>query len=508
MKNLYKTSVLGLLSLVFLFFLGNTFPVNAQGGTATVTTDKNDYSPGSTAIITGLGFQPGEEVDLHVYHADGDPLGSDPGYHEPWTVIADANGEFTTSWYVPTAEEGDALGATLNLEAHGNMGSEASWTFTDSGSFGYNTTSSKSNTVSLSPGGSNNTTLGVTVDAPKNNGTIAVSLTFINTGSPSITIGTGTSQINLTSSVISFITGNSGIAHDFPISVSVGSSVASGSYSFTAYANGTGVQSAGGWGFTVVVGSTAGSIGTVSIGSQSGTSTYGTASSPTYAVTSTRGSNGTVNGTYSVSGLPAGVTSGGFSPSETFNSAGGDVFPGATLTLNVDANVGAGSYNFDIFLTDGASQASTQGTLFVSKKNLSVTAVTGDITYGDAEPTPTVEYAGFVNGDDAGDLDNEGFALGTDYNQFDAVGTYNTTIAIGTATDNNYNFTPLNSSTFEVGKLDLAVTAVTGDITYGDAEPTPTVEYAGFVNGDDAGDLDNEGFALGTDYNQFDAVGT
>ncbi|TXE03104.1 MBG domain-containing protein, partial [Algoriphagus aquimarinus] len=109
---------------------------------------------------------------------------------------------------------------------------------------------------------------------------------------------------------------------------------------------------------------------------------------------------------------------------------------------------------------------------------------------------------------DAGDLDNEGFALGTDYNQFDAVGTYNTTIAIGTATDNNYNFTPLNSSTFEVGKLDLAVTAVTGDITYGDAEPTPTVEYAGFVNGDDAGDLDNEGFALGTDYNQFDAVGT
>jgi hypothetical protein len=38
-------------------------------------------------------------------------------------------------------------------------------------------------------------------------------------------------------------------------------------------------------------------------------------------------------------------------------------------------------------------------------------------------------------------------------------GEYNTTIAIGTATDNNYNFTPLNPSTFEVGKKDLAVTA-------------------------------------------------
>ncbi|RAI91695.1 T9SS type A sorting domain-containing protein, partial [Algoriphagus yeomjeoni] len=36
---------------------------------------------------------------------------------------------------------------------------------------------------------------------------------------------------------------------------------------------------------------------------------------------------------------------------------------------------------------------------------------------------------------------------------------YNTTIAIGTATDNNYNFTPLNSSTFEVGLKSLIITA-------------------------------------------------
>jgi len=98
--------------------------------------------------------------------------------------------------------------------------------------------------------------------------------------------------------------------------------------------------------------------------------------------------------------------------------------------------------------------------------------------------------------------------LGTDYTQFDDVGTYNTTIAIGTASDNNYNFTPLTPTTFEVGKLDLEVTAVAPDITYGDAEPTVTVEYDGFVSTDGAGDLDNVGFALGTDYTQFDDVGT
>ncbi len=62
--------------------------------------------------------------------------------------------------------------------------------------------------------------------------------------------------------------------------------------------------------------------------------------------------------------------------------------------------------------------------------------------------------------DGAGDLDNVGFALGTDYTQFDVVGTYNTTIAIGTATDNNYDFTPLNTSTFAVGKKELTISNV------------------------------------------------
>src|SRR5690606_11503968 len=95
----------------------------------------------------------------------------------------------------------------------------------------------------------------------------------------------------------------------------------------------------------------------------------------------------------------------------------------------------------------------------VGKLNLEVTAVADDITHGDAAPSVTVEYNGFVNNNDADDLDDTGFALGTDYTQFDAVGTYNTTIAIGTATDNNYNFTPLTSSEFNVGQKDLTITA-------------------------------------------------
>ena len=144
----------------------------------------------------------------------------------------------------------------------------------------------------------------------------------------------------------------------------------------------------------------------------------------------------------------------------------------------------------------------------VGKANLAVTAVAPDITYGEAAPVVSVTYSGFLGTDDATDLDNVSFALGTDYTQFDPVGTYNTTIALGTAADNNYNFTPLNTSTFQVGKANLAVTAVAPDITYGDAAPVVSVTYSGFLGTDDATDLDNVGFALGTDYTQNDPVGT
>jgi hypothetical protein len=235
--------------------------------------------------------------------------------------------------------------------------------------------------------------------------------------------------------------------------------------------------------------------------------------------------------------------------------------------------------------TTGCVSASrTEVTLEIGKADLSVTTVAGDITYGDAEPAVSVEYSGFIGTEDATVLDNVGFALSTDYTQGDDVGTYNTTIAMGSATDNNYSLN-LITSTFDVGqrvititadvkgktygeadpaltyqitsgsiygsdaptgslsrvagedvgtyaiqqndltygnnydetyagadltigKADLAVTAVAGDITYGDAEPTPAVEYSGFAGTDDATVLDNVGFDLGTDYTQGDDVGT
>src|SRR6266545_6472491 len=76
--------------------------------TPEVTTDRADYPPGSTAYIIGVGFLPKETVGLQVSHADGTPsTGED---HEPWSVQANAHGEFASAWHVC---EDDCLGALL-----------------------------------------------------------------------------------------------------------------------------------------------------------------------------------------------------------------------------------------------------------------------------------------------------------------------------------------------------------------------------------------------------------
>src|SRR3569623_1813867 len=104
--------------------------VNAFSQTATIKTDQLDYPPGSTVIITGTGWQPGETVTLQVLH---DPTGGDDATdpsHLPWTVTADGSGNVSSTWTVTA--DADELGATLQLTAvGGSSGRTASWTFTD-----------------------------------------------------------------------------------------------------------------------------------------------------------------------------------------------------------------------------------------------------------------------------------------------------------------------------------------------------------------------------------------
>src|SRR6266480_2786289 len=91
---------------------------------ATLTTDREDYSPFSYVYITGTGFQPGETVDMIVVELS--PIQQS---FVPWTAVADQNGNFQTSWYVFTE---DLMGATMQVTGTGELSQlTASATFTD-----------------------------------------------------------------------------------------------------------------------------------------------------------------------------------------------------------------------------------------------------------------------------------------------------------------------------------------------------------------------------------------
>src|SRR5439155_20119678 len=75
----------------------------------TLTSDRQDYPPYSYVYFHGTGFQPGETVDMIVVETD--PVQQS---FQPWTVVADANGEFDTSWYIFSQ---DFNGATFQATA-------------------------------------------------------------------------------------------------------------------------------------------------------------------------------------------------------------------------------------------------------------------------------------------------------------------------------------------------------------------------------------------------------
>jgi uncharacterized repeat protein (TIGR01451 family) len=118
---------------------GHDFVLTALGATsgaagdvafsriATVGTDKSDYQPGETAVISGAGFGPGEWVKLRVTHADHTAEGG--AGHEPWDVAADVDGRFSATWFV---HPDDSRGSIFRLTVSGaDSGLTATAMFTD-----------------------------------------------------------------------------------------------------------------------------------------------------------------------------------------------------------------------------------------------------------------------------------------------------------------------------------------------------------------------------------------
>lgn len=155
--------------------------------------------------------------------------------------------------------------------------------------------------------------------------------------------------------------------------------------------------------------------------------------------------------------------------------------PTASTVANASTVVGA----YDIDLVGGAADnysfSLTSGTLTISKAVLSASADDKSKTYGEANPTFTISYTGFVNDDDARAITTEPSAS-TVADATTGVGTYDIDLAGGAA--DNYNFS-LNSGTLTIGKATLTATAEDKSKTYGEDNPNFTISYMGFVNGDD-----------------------
>ena len=155
-----------------------------------------------------------------------------------------------------------------------------------------------------------------------------------------------------------------------------------------------------------------------------------------------------------------------------------------TASTTADATTGVGTYDIDLAggAADNYSFSLTSGTLTIGKATLTATAEDKSKTYGEANPEFTVTYTGFVNGDDESAITTEPITS-TTADAKTGVGTYDISLSGGVST--NYSFTT-NNGTLTIGKAVLTATAEDKSKTYGEVNPTFTITYTGFVNGDNA----------------------
>ncbi|TVZ57378.1 putative secreted protein (Por secretion system target) [Lutibacter sp. Hel_I_33_5] len=168
----------------------------------------------------------------------------------------------------------------------------------------------------------------------------------------------------------------------------------------------------------------------------------------------------------------------GFKNSETSTDI--DTLP--TVSSTADTTTNAGTH--DITVSGGSDTnyniTPANGTLTISKATITATADDKSREYGDVNPTFTITYAGFKNSETNAVLDTEPTASSITNANTNA-GTYDITVNGGS--DNNYNITPANG-TLTISKATVTATADNKTREYGDANPTFTIIYAGFKNGE------------------------
>lgn len=93
--------------------------VASTSSEATIETDKVDYAPGETVVVSGAGWEPGEEIYL--------TFSEEPSTHEDLEVVvtADANGAFTYDEFTPDLHD---VGVTFLLVGSGQTSGRSAMT--------------------------------------------------------------------------------------------------------------------------------------------------------------------------------------------------------------------------------------------------------------------------------------------------------------------------------------------------------------------------------------------
>jgi hypothetical protein len=168
-KTKTATALLMLLTSLMLCAAIATTIVKAEG-TARIWTDKADYAPEEIVTIYGEGFH--GKVALTVVRPDGSINDPEHGIVGEWTVEADENGKFETTYQL------DGILGTYTVTATDEYGNAATTTFTDANKVAFATSGLPSG-VSI--------TISLTIDGRSD------TVTFVSPG-PSHEVGTGTNK--------------------------------------------------------------------------------------------------------------------------------------------------------------------------------------------------------------------------------------------------------------------------------------------------------------------------
>jgi hypothetical protein len=332
------------------------FPVPALFNPAKIWTDKDDYQPGDSVVLSGSGWKPNENVYLYAVDSQ----------TQAWTygstVTADANGAFVVDPYFIVQLVQD--GANFSVTAVGAQSAlQAEVKFTDS-TFTSLTVGSQTGTVTVGTAASPTYDIAATFSNSSGSNTVTFSLAWSGTGPSGVS--TSFTPTSVTQP------GGSGTQHS-SLKITTSSTTPAGSYNFTVSGTPTSGSTRSGTGTLLVQGLST----SLSVSSASGT--YG----GTVSLSAMLTSSGT-----GVNGKTIAFTLNGSSVGSATTNASGV----ATLNNVSLSGINAGTYASGVgasFAADGTYNTAT-GTA-----SLTVAKATPTITW----PDPAgITYPAALNG--------------------------------------------------------------------------------------------------------------